>query len=152
MLKHVKRENIDLLFTDTDSLAYHIRNQDFFQIMKDNKDEFDLSDYPKDHELYDTTNKKVIGKFKNESIKQITEFVGLRAKLYAYTVDGDNKKHIRNKGTKSCVVKKELNIDRYRECLFSRKPQKVFQNNATIQYPLNSVFVSSFLIAVSSDF
>jgi hypothetical protein len=129
MLKHVKRENIDLLFTDTDSLCYHIRKQDFFQIMKDNKDEFDLSDYPKDHELYDATNKKTIGKFKNESIKQITEFVGLRAKLYAYTVDGDNKKHIRNKGTKSCVVKKELNIDRYRECLFSRKPQKVFQNN-----------------------
>ena len=26
-------------------------------------------------------------------------------------------------------MKKELNIDRYRECLFSRKPQKVFQNN-----------------------
>jgi hypothetical protein len=47
MLKKVKRENIDLLFTDTDSLCYHIRNQDIFQIIKDNKDYFDLSDYPK---------------------------------------------------------------------------------------------------------
>jgi hypothetical protein len=28
MLEKFKRENIDLLFTDTDSLCYHIRNQD----------------------------------------------------------------------------------------------------------------------------
>jgi hypothetical protein len=70
----------------------------------------------------------VIGKFKNESIKQITEFIGLRAKLYAYTVDEDNKKHIKCKGAKKCVVKKELTIDRYRNCLFSRKSDKVKQN------------------------
>jgi len=128
MLKKIKRENIDLLFTDTDSLCYHIRKQDIFEIIKNNKSYFDLSDYPKDHELYDPTNKKVIGKFKNESISQITEFVGLRAKLYAYSVDGDDKKHIKCKGVKNCVVKKELNIERYRNCLFSRKSDKVNQN------------------------
>ena len=60
MLQKVKRENIDLLFTDTDSLAYHIRKENIFDIIKNNKSLFDLSDYPKDHELYDPTNKKVI--------------------------------------------------------------------------------------------
>jgi hypothetical protein len=91
MLKKVKRENIDLLFTDTDSLCYHIRKEDIFEIMKNNKSYFDLSEYPKDDPLYDPTNKKVIGKFKNKSIKQITEFIGLRAKLYSYSVDKDDK-------------------------------------------------------------
>jgi len=40
-----------------------------------------LSEYPKDNELYDPTNKKVIGKFIKESVNQVTEFVGLRSKL-----------------------------------------------------------------------
>ena len=43
MMKKIKPENLDLLFTDTDSPAYEIRNQDIYKIMKDNKDEFDLS-------------------------------------------------------------------------------------------------------------
>jgi hypothetical protein len=60
--KKFKRENIDLLFTDTDSLCYHIRNQDPYEIIKKNKHLFDLSDEKGD--MYDTTNIKVIGKFK----------------------------------------------------------------------------------------
>ena len=52
MLKKIPRNDIDLLFTDTDSLCYHIRNQDIFEIIKENKDDFDLSNYPKNHELY----------------------------------------------------------------------------------------------------
>ena len=115
MLKKFNRENIDLLFTDTDSLCYHIRNQDPYEIIEKNKDCFDLSDYPKDHHLYDGTNKKVIGKFKDEaidgSIDYITEFVGLRSKLYAYkTLNGEKKKC---KGVKRSVVKKELNFELY---------------------------------------
>ena len=44
-------------------------------------------------------------------------------------MDNDNKKHLKCKGIKGCVVKKELDIDRYRDCLFSRKSYKVDQNN-----------------------
>ena len=128
MLKKIPREQIDLCFTDTDSLCYHIRKHDIFQIMKENKNYFDLSEYDKEHDLYDPTNKKVIGKFKNESIKQITEFVGLRAKLYAYSVDNDKHKHLKCKGVKTCVVKRELNIDRYRQTLETKKSQTVTQN------------------------
>ena len=35
-------------------------------IIYDNIDEFDTSDYPKDHKCYSEWNKKVVGKFKDE--------------------------------------------------------------------------------------
>jgi hypothetical protein len=46
MLKKIYRSNVDLLFTDTDSLCYSIRETDPFEIMKQNKNKFDLSEYP----------------------------------------------------------------------------------------------------------
>ena len=78
--------------------------------------------------MYDATNKKVINKFKNESVKQITEFVGLRAKIYAYSVDNDKDKHMRCKGIKTCVTERELNIDLYRDVLLNRSKLEVKQN------------------------
>ena len=129
MLKKIDRKNINLLFTDTDSLCYHIKETDIFEIIKNNKDEFDLSDYPKDHELYDPKNKKVIGKFKNESIKQITEFVGLRSKLYSFTVDGETKCKNRCKGIKQSVVKNEIKTSDYVNTLNTRESKSIEQNN-----------------------
>ena len=73
-------------------------------------DEFDLSDYPKDHELYNPKNKKVISKFKNESIKQITEVVAIRSKMYSYRVDGENKCKNRCKGIKKKLLKMKLKL------------------------------------------
>ena len=74
-----------LLFTDTDSLMYEIRAEDFYEDIKgDAKDRFDTSDYPSNHPSGIPTgcNKKVLGMFKDEAGgKIIDEFVGLRAKL-----------------------------------------------------------------------
>ena len=128
MLEKVEREDIDLLFTDTDSLCYHIRKTDIFEIIKKNKDLFDLSEYPEDDPLYDPKNKKVIGKFKNESIKQINEFVGLRAKLYSFTVDGEKKCKNRCKGIKRSVVKNEINTSDYVNTLYTHEPKYIEQN------------------------
>jgi hypothetical protein len=97
-------------------------------LIKD-KDYFDLSNYPKDHEMYDPTNCKVIGKFKNESVKPITEFVGLRAKLYSYTVDNDDKAHNRCKGVKRSVVEQELQLENYKHTLYTREKKRINQNN-----------------------
>ena len=128
MLDKIDKKDINLLFTDTDSLCYHIKNIDIFNIIKNNKDEFDLSDYPKENELYDPKNKKVIGKFKNESINQITEFVGLRSKLYSYTVDSESKCKNKCKGIKRSVVKNEIKTSDYVHTLETHEPKFVHQN------------------------
>ncbi len=134
MLQKIERKNIDLLFTDTDSLCYHIKNQNPYEIINENKDLFDLSSYPKSHSMYDSTNKKVIGKFKDEaidgSVAYIKEFVGLRSKLYSYTLDINNQieEHHKCKGVKHCVIDKDLTTKLYKSVLFSRQHHKIKQN------------------------
>ena len=56
-----------LLFTDTDSLTYEIETSDAYQDFWNDKDKFDNSDYSLDSQYFDKTNKKVIGKFKDEA-------------------------------------------------------------------------------------
>ena len=114
------------MFTDTDSLLYHIHADDFYKdISKDVKKKFDTSDYPPNHEsgILTGVNKKIIGKFKDEVAgKQITHFVGLRPKLYSFKVEesGLTKKC---KGVKKNVVKKNINFEDYVQCLFSGEKQ-----------------------------
>ena len=68
-----------LLFTDTDSLTYEIEAKDVYQDFWKDKEMFDNSDYNENSLFFDKTNKKVIGKFKDEAAGiPITEFVGLR--------------------------------------------------------------------------
>ena len=59
MNEHFK-DNYSLLYSDTDSLVYEIRNNDVYEWMKNNKKYFDLSDInnPKMKWLKDNTNKK----------------------------------------------------------------------------------------------
>ena len=87
-IKTKYENNAKLLFTDTDSLAYEIRTNDFYKdINPDIEKRFDTSDYPTNHPSGIKTglNSKVLGMFKEEADgKQIVEFVGLRAKLYSY--------------------------------------------------------------------
>ena len=79
--------NARLLFTDTDSLCYHIRCHDFYKDMWASKHLYDLSNYPEDSQYYDPSNKSVIGLFKDECEgKPCMEFVGLRPKMYSLKV------------------------------------------------------------------
>ena len=111
-----------LLFTDTDSLAYKIKTEDFYQdISNDVEEKFDTSNYAKNHPSGIKTgcNEKVIGKMKDEcGGKQITEFVGLRAKMYSYRLDETEEK--RAKGVKKNVIKKDICFDDYYKCLIER--------------------------------
>ena len=59
-------EKATLLFTDTDSLCYNIQTEDIYRDMQEEADLFDTSEYPPDHFLFSTRNKKVLGKFKDE--------------------------------------------------------------------------------------
>ena len=59
--------NVRLLLTNTDSLFYEIKGEDdICKKIYSDRDLFDFSDYPKNSKFYDVTNKKVIGKIKNE--------------------------------------------------------------------------------------
>ena len=75
-----KNFNAELLFTDTDSLTSENDNEDFFKW----KDLFDFSNYSKDSKFFDDTNKKVIGKMKDEyGGVIIDQFIGLKSKMYS---------------------------------------------------------------------
>ena len=114
-----------LLFTDTDSLMYELKTEDFYKDIKDDiLNHFDTSDISQNHPsgILTGINKKVIGKFKDEACgKQITHFVGLRPKLYSFKLDSDVVKKC--KGVKSNVVKKTINFDDYVNCLLKGKKE-----------------------------
>ncbi|MDR3551153.1 MAG: hypothetical protein P4L31_07100, partial [Candidatus Babeliales bacterium] len=85
------------------------------------KDQLDCSSYPKDHPFYDSTNDRILGKFKDEAKGlSITQFCGLKAKLYSYcTLDEhtgqvDNKK--KAKGTQKSAADL-LKHSLYTQCL-----------------------------------
>ena len=125
--KYIKQkygDNAKLLFTDTDSFLYEIKTDDFYKdISGDVRDRFDTSDYPENHPSGIPTgiNKKVLGMFKDEVAgKIITEFVGLRAKLYSFKME-DGKENKRCKGVKKQVVKESITHEDYKTCLLTGK-------------------------------
>ena len=68
-----------MIFTDTNSLTYEIKSEDVYEDFYNNKDLFDLSNYPKDSNFFDPVNEKVIGKMKDvHKGKSIREFVGIK--------------------------------------------------------------------------
>jgi hypothetical protein len=137
-----------LLFTDTDSLAYEIKNNDIYEIMKNNKTEFDLSNFKND--LYDNTNNKVIGKFKDECPNSpIIEFFGLRSKVYSYVTENDENCK-KNKGIKKSVVEKFITHNDYKNCLFNNDIKYVVQNTFR-SYKHNIYTVSQRKKALSSN-
>ena len=98
-----------LCYTDTDSFFIHNKTEDFFEdISNDVERYFDTSNYDKNEKrpLPIGQNKKVPGPFKDElEGKIVTEVLALRAKTYAYLIDGyddaiDDKIKIINKKAK----------------------------------------------------
>ena len=67
-----------LLFTDKDSLTYEIEIEDVYRDFWNDKNNFDNSDYPENNPYYNETNKKVIGKFKDEAAGMNSLVSGLR--------------------------------------------------------------------------
>ena len=61
-------------------------------------------------------NKKVIGLMKEQlGGKIMIKFVGLRAKTCSYLTD-DGSEDKKAKGTKKCVIKRELKFENYKNC------------------------------------
>ena len=113
-----------LCYMDTDSFVINIKTEDSYKdIASDVERWFDTSNYHKkdNRPLPISKNKKVIGLFKDElGGKIVTEFCALRAKAYAYKLDDDTE-HKKAKGTKKCIVKREIIFENYKDSLFNDK-------------------------------
>lgn len=117
-LKPKYGHNIQVLFTDTDSFLLEIKNNNIYEDIRNDPDEFDTWDYPENN-IYGIKrhNNKVIGKFKDELKGEIaTEFVGLRSKCYALRT-GRIDKMKKAKGVKKNVLKNNVSFDDYYKCI-----------------------------------
>ena len=139
-----------LLFTDTGSLTYEIEADDVYQDFWNDKDKFDNSDYPESSPYFNKTNKKVIGKFKDEAAGvPICEFIGLRSKMYSYIKD-NNKGGKTAKGIKKNVIKEDIKHEDYKDTLLNNK--EMYHKMKTIRsenhqlgsYEINKVSLSCF--------
>jgi hypothetical protein len=105
--------------------------------MEKDKNRFDLSDYGKNPDtafLKDNTNKKVLGKMKDEEEgNPVREYVGLRPKMYSYLKDsGENEK--KAKGIKKAVIKKQLSHQKYLNSLEARTVEEINGDNNKLKF------------------
>ena len=126
------KQNVKLMYMDTDSFVLEIETDDFYEDIKDDlKEWFDTSGYDKNMMLPDeyakiaSVNKKRIGMMKDELGKgYMKEFVALSPKVYAIEevrLDNSLIEHKKVEGTKKNVTKKSLCFDMYKQCLFENK-------------------------------
>ena len=124
--------NARLLFTDTDSLVYEMKDKNVYEQCFKNRDLFDFSGYPKDSVYCDSSNKKVLGKMKDEfNGVRISEFIGLKRKMYSF-ISSDDKEVNKANG-----VNKKLRHEEYLDVLFNKKV--VRHNMKRIQSKLHEV-------------
>jgi len=123
VMKNHYNEAISLMYTDTDSLIYFIHTEDYYKDLKNSFDLFsrmDTSNLPRDHPCYDASKKKVPGYFSDETNgRTMSEFIALRAKSYAYILEGEAK--IKAKGIRGHVVKNHITFDDHKRCLFTEE-------------------------------
>ena len=123
-LKPKYGDKVKLCYMDTDNFIVHIETEDFYEDIASNVDKwFGTSAYNEDNNrpLPIGKNKKVIGKFKDEmNGKIMIENYNARAKTYAFKLD-DDKETKRAKGTKKCVIKKDLTFENYKESVLKNK-------------------------------
>ena len=149
-IKKKYNDRAKLLFTDTDSLTYEIEAEDTYKDFWTDKDMFDNSDYPESSPYYCNTNKKIIGKFKDEACGiPITEFVGLKSKMYSYVKDNEKGEKIA-KGIKKSVIKNNIKHEDYKRTLINEeqmrhKMKTIRSNKHQIgSYEINKVSLSCF--------
>ena len=118
-LKPLYNDKIRMLYTDTDSLIVHVTTDDVYADMVNHLGKYDTSNYPTDHPLYSIVNKKKAGTFKDElGGKIMTEFIGLRSKMYSYIGDDCGK---RAKGVTRSVLNNTITHEDYQKCLFDQQ-------------------------------
>lgn len=115
------RDSVELLYMDTANFIFMFQTNDRFDnMMSNNLGLYDTSNFPPSHPCFSKSNDKVMGAFKDEKGGEpITEFGGLKSKMYAYqTLSMEDK---RAKGVKKNVLKKTGTMDDYLSILYQNR-------------------------------
>ena len=113
--------NVNLIYTDTDSFILEIFTDDVYEDMKNDNHLFDFSEYDKDHKCYNVKNKKKLGIFKDELHGKImTEFSCLKPKMYSFEFIKNNsiKNENKHKGVKKSV---DIYHNDYKKSLYNEE-------------------------------
>ena len=133
-----------LLFTDTDSLCHEI-DEEFYEIMHQHKEVFDLSNQPKDSKYYSDDNKKLPGKMKDEfGGTRIYEFIGLKSKMYSIR-DVNKKEKSTHKGNNSLIKYEEFKDNHFNKKAIRHKMRGIkSKKHKSVIYESNKRSLSDF--------
>ena len=122
-------KNLQLHYMDTDSFVLSVNTKNIIQDLHNMKEYFDFSNLNKGHELFSNVNKKILGKFKIETPKNIyiDEFICLRSKAYSFKCNNTNENKNKLKGICKSQTQ-NIKFEEYYFCLFGGKYQKESDN------------------------
>ena len=136
----IRTFNTRLLFTDTDSLSYELREKKVYQKMYKYKQLFDLSNFPVSSKYYCSDNKKVLGKMKDEYAgKSIVKFVGLKPKIYSILDKSTNEKST-SKSHNNCIEFQEFYDTLFKKKILRHTMRRVGSKNHSLDtYETNKI-------------
>ena len=93
-----------------------MKTENIIKDLKNLEDIFDFSNLYESHELFSEKNKKLIGKFKKESPKNVVidEFVCLRSKAYSFKCKDNTESKNEIKGISKCQSK-HIKFEEYKK-------------------------------------
>lgn len=140
-MKPTYRQQFKLLYTDTDSFIFILNTNNVYEDMKAEISRFDTSDYPSDNKFdMPKMNKKKLGLMKDECNGSImTEFAGLRSKVYSFLVEGEAPTK-KLKGVKKHALRRRITFEDYKRCI-TQKTQ-TFTTMQTIRSHKHDIFSS----------
>ena len=137
-------DNVNLLFTDADSLVYKIKGGNVYEQCFKDKELFDFSGYDKNSVYFDDSNKKKLGKMKDEfNGNKTDEFVGLKSKMYSLiSNDWEVKKA---KGVNLMLKHKEYVDVLFNKKVLRHKMKRILSEKHNIgSYVINNVSLSCY--------
>ena len=124
------QENLQLHYIDTDGMILSMKTENIIKDLKNLEDIFDFSNLDENHDFFSNKNKKLVGKFKIETPKNvwIDEFVCLRSNAYSFKCKDKDENKNKIKGINKSVSKHNK-FEEYYNCLFGKEYQKECDNS-----------------------